>query len=559
VPLVVDENIMSEQNGEPPPIASPVPPGAIHAGVPMAQPTAPTMPRIGNAIVGWLLVLILVGGGVFFQNLVRPALADEAEKKGAKQDDGGGKPIVLEMQMRLLVGLYEASLADKNADEAAKTKMRESLTTQIDALDHGSVDQRLRAIIALGEVAGYVNANGALADLKRLIEKEGVELSKGDAERLDVLTRLYGDYADGRPDAPTVSPEERAMLHSRLGWFGALALANPNSPQDDSKRLRPETLDSAERSGNALILLFIVGGCALAIGVISLVTLTLLYLWRRKSAHPMHTRLGPPVPHHAVYVETFAVAAILFAGLNVAAHEVPVRNMMQLLAVQGAAMFLTLAALAWPVMRGVPWRQVRRDVGLTAGMQPLLEPTAGVLTYCMALPFAMVGISCVVVLMLLKAANIDVGGVLGLPFGPAAPAGPGVPAPGNSFTPDPSITHPVFEFLAYGSVTELIAVLVLAAVIAPIVEETLFRGVLYRHLRDATRPAGLLSIVLSAFVVNTIFAVVHPQGLIAAPALAALACGFVVGREWRGTLIPSMLAHGINNAIMVTLVYNLLH
>jgi hypothetical protein len=105
----------------------------------------------------------------------------------------------------------------------------------------------------------------------------------------------------------------------------------------------------------------------------------------------------------------------------------------------------------------------------------------------------------------------------------------------------------------------LIAVLVLAAIVAPIVEETLFRGVFYRHLRDATRPMGVFSVIFSALVVNTIFAIIHPQGLIAAPALAALACGFVVGREWRGTLVVSMLAHGINNAIMVTLLYNLLH
>ena len=88
----------------------------------------------------------------------------------------------------------------------------------------------------------------------------------------------------------------------------------------------------------------------------------------------------------------------------------------------------------------------------------------------------------------------------------------------------------------------------------------MFRGVLYRHVRDATRRAGIGGFLFSAIVVNTIFAIVHPQGLFAAPALAmALAFGFTLAREWRGTLIPAMIAHAINNALMVTVIYNLLH
>ncbi len=273
---------MSEQNGEPPPIASPVPPGAIQAGVPMAQPTAPTMPRIGNAIVGWLLVLILVGGGVYFQNLVRPALADEAEKKGAKHDDVGGRPVVLEIQMRMLVGVYRAAMADKTADDAAKERIRDSVTTQIRSLNRGTVDQRLRVIIALGEVAGYDKAKEAIAELRALIEKNGTEPSKGEAELLDVLGRLYEDYADSRPDAPTVSPDERTILRARLGWFGALALGNPDSRQEDVVKLRAEAIEAAERTWSTLFLLLMVLASAFGIGLLMLLTLLTVYLWKRR-------------------------------------------------------------------------------------------------------------------------------------------------------------------------------------------------------------------------------------------------------------------------------------
>ena len=91
----------------------------------------------------------------------------------------------------------------------------------------------------------------------------------------------------------------------------------------------------------------------------------------------------------------------------------------------------------------------------------------------------------------------------------------------------------------------------LACVLAPIMEEIAFRGLLYRHLRDATR-AWTFGFLFSAFVVCTLFAIVHPQGALAVPLLASLAGGFVLAREWRGTLIPSIIAHGLNNALILT-------
>ena len=494
-------------------------------------------------------MLTLVGIGVYFQNFVRPGLAEGGPKNDPKQEVDAGKPLVLEIQARMLVGVHEALLADKDEDEASKKRVLESLVTQANLLNRGAVDQRLRVIIVLGEIAGHDKAKEAIADLRTLIEKSGKELSKGEAERLETLGQLYDDYADGRPEAPTVSLEQRAMLPERYGWFGELALGNPESPREDSKRLRTSALEAAERTKNTLWVLLSVLGSGLAIGLITLVTLLVVYLRRRGSARPMRTRLGPPVPHHPVYVETFAVAGLMFAGLNYLGSQLPIRSVFESVFVHAGIMAMTLSALLWPVLRGVPWRQVRRDIGLTAGPQPFLEPTVGVLTYCMSLPFAVIGVSCVLFLMLLQALGLGLGGLPGAAAGGA----------GDPFVPDTPIAHPIIELLAYGSVKDLVAILVLAAVVAPIVEETLFRGVLYRHLRDATRWTGLFGLIVSALVVNTIFAIIHPQGLIAAPALAALACGFVIGREWRGTLIPSMLAHGINNALMVTVIYNLLH
>jgi membrane protease YdiL (CAAX protease family) len=82
----------------------------------------------------------------------------------------------------------------------------------------------------------------------------------------------------------------------------------------------------------------------------------------------------------------------------------------------------------------------------------------------------------------------------------------------------------------------------------------MFRGVLYRHLREASRGWRVgLSVLFSATVVSFIFAVIHPQGLVAVPLLMALAYAFTAVREWRGTLIPGMVAHGITNGVTMTL------
>ena len=50
-----------------------------------------------------------------------------------------------------------------------------------------------------------------------------------------------------------------------------------------------------------------------------------------------------------------------------------------------------------------------------------------------------------------------------------------------------------------------------------------------------------------------VFAAIHPQGLVAIPALAAIAVGLGLMREWRGSLIAPMVMHACSNGIVVTL------
>jgi membrane protease YdiL (CAAX protease family) len=82
--------------------------------------------------------------------------------------------------------------------------------------------------------------------------------------------------------------------------------------------------------------------------------------------------------------------------------------------------------------------------------------------------------------------------------------------------------------------------------VAPITEEIMFRGVLFHHLRSRW------NWLASAAAVSLIFALLHPQGLAAVPALGAIAIVLTYIREWRASLIAPIAAHALNNFLALT-------
>lgn len=109
--------------------------------------------------------------------------------------------------------------------------------------------------------------------------------------------------------------------------------------------------------------------------------------------------------------------------------------------------------------------------------------------------------------------------------------------------------HPIVPLLLEnGDTATLLYVALLAVVIAPFVEEIMFRGALYGWLR--ARISMFPAIVVS----SAIFAAVHPQGAIGFFPLFVIACGLAAIREWRGSLLCSALVHACVNAGTLTLV-----
>tara|TARA_B100000959_G_scaffold239079_1_gene259489 strand:- start:955 stop:1647 length:693 start_codon:yes stop_codon:yes gene_type:complete len=199
------------------------------------------------------------------------------------------------------------------------------------------------------------------------------------------------------------------------------------------------------------------------------------------------------------------------------------------------AFFASLVALFWARIRGISWNQIRKDIGWTGGKGVLKEILWGIAGYAMMLPI--LGIGVILVLLLIAIQSF---------FSSAVGS--------DSFSGTSGTAHPIVLDIANGGWQVRILLVTLAAVAAPIVEETMFRGVLYRQLRTSSNKLGIaLSIISSVLLTSFLFAVIHPQGWIAIPALMAIAIGMNLMREWRGTILPSMIVHGMSNGLVTSM------
>ena len=167
------------------------------------------------------------------------------------------------------------------------------------------------------------------------------------------------------------------------------------------------------------------------------------------------------------------------------------------------------------------------EIGWTMGRNPVVETLQGLATWSMAVPLMALGLLMTFVLTVLVQFM-------------------------TGTTPEPS--HPIQQELMDSDSLGIFSLFFVACVAAPVVEETVFRGVLYGHLRSATRGLNAVVSILVAIVVSSfIFAAIHPQGLVFIPPLGGLAAGFCIGRELRGSLIAPMVAHGFSNAVVLSI------
>jgi membrane protease YdiL (CAAX protease family) len=110
--------------------------------------------------------------------------------------------------------------------------------------------------------------------------------------------------------------------------------------------------------------------------------------------------------------------------------------------------------------------------------------------------------------------------------------------------------HPIVPILLDSkNSTVFLTIMILAVVVAPVIEEIMFRGVFYSWLRSFLSP--IFAIPISAF----IFAIIHPQGAIGIVPLTLIGMMLAFLREWRGSLVAPMLAHACVNGGTMLMLY----
>jgi membrane protease YdiL (CAAX protease family) len=488
----------------------------VEAEVVVAKPAG----NRGYAKIAWGAILAVAATMIGLNMFVKGGGEGEDPVGGAGAA-GNLNDSIVEFQGKLFVG-WQAFNDSLGAPSEVAEKQRADIYRQIQTLDVRSVVSRIRFVVLAGEMAGPEEAKRKLEAFHDIDAGPAAPPSPEEQALLAAMSKLYADYADGNWEAPSLSASERKLIVN-LGWFGELALAPVQGP---NATVRSAVIGPAKFAFASTAIVAVAALFAFAAGTTGAFIFLVLVASRR-----VGPALETPSGSGGVYAETFALWMLIFIAssvivdfaFNFVGSEPPL--------VLGVFSFLFgLVALAWPVLRGITWNQVRRDIGWTVGRSPLLEPIYGVVGYVCSLPLMAIGVA--IVGFLVQIAN--------------SIRGDGEP----SSTP----THPVADWITQGDWGQVAIIFVLACVCAPIIEETFFRGVLYRHLRDATwRWRVGLSVLFSSLANGILFAAIHPQGLLAVPALAAIALGLSLQREWRGSLIAPMVSHGLNNAVMLGL------
>lgn len=113
-----------------------------------------------------------------------------------------------------------------------------------------------------------------------------------------------------------------------------------------------------------------------------------------------------------------------------------------------------------------------------------------------------------------------------------------------SFLPEPE--HPATKAIPNASAVQLLAIFVMAAIQAPIVEEIAFRGTLLPAMRRLVN-GPIAAVILT----NLIFAAIHPTGIPAWPALAMIGVVASFAVYQTGSIVPAMAIHAFHNGALV--------
>ncbi|MEM7698585.1 MAG: CPBP family intramembrane glutamic endopeptidase [Verrucomicrobiota bacterium] len=447
--------------------------------------------------VSWLVILASLVGIILLARLGPEAEADVSESVSE-----------------------EAVTPANPADQANFVVLQIQAKTLI-ASDRFDPDSSAASLKTLLAQSGTAESRAALILLIDFLEKNGA-FDELDLTGTTGKAEWSGLFEKARAEG--LSEEERDELAVHLGWFANLPMAEDGEPTPYLDEIKRESYFTAGVTIALTLVLFL----AVLVGILLLVY---YFIFMPMSGRPRDRFSREQLPR-AILLECFAVY------LGVAALSEWIGYLFYPPIGMAGFILAIFLPIFWPWIRRSNFRLTRRSAGWHLGAGFWKEVGAGVIGYVAMLPIAAVGVAIMLIVILLA----GVMSASGAPSEGGATAG-GMPQPN---------AHPIVVWISEGGWLLRLLCFFLAAVVAPVSEELLFRGALHRWLR------GRLGFFVSAVIGGLIFAALHPQGLLAIPALGGIAVGLALIREWRDSLIAPMVAHAINNGVLVLLLCLLL-
>jgi len=477
------------------------------------DPQHPNQGRLWSKVL-WIAILVMSGGVFAMQMLGQSALT-----ANPTPDPVTVPSMELRYAARVNFGMVklEDTFGMPPGSAGAgdlRQMLRQSSTGPIELVRAAIVaaaankDQRL-AVLLLEDASRELN------ELERsLAPPADAEAAEQRAEWFEQLRRDINDvrFAATSMDGAVLGSDERDRLVARHGDFGEMVsvIGTP-----DRSPVRQQFEDRGMRTLIAVFVMMGIAGVAFLIGFV-LFVIALVFVISGKARPRMNAQRHWTHAQRTLLLEGFLLFLVSFVVIAIVAGLIEAATGLDLLPL---LIWLLLLTAFWPLVRGMPWRDLHLALGWHAngaGLKGAIKESAlGIVGYLAGLPIVL---AFALVSFLLIALTKS----------------------------QPS--HPAATEAMNADLWTAIKLFVLASLWAPIVEETVFRGLLYYNMRKWAGP------ILSALVVAFIFAIIHPQGLALVPALMGLAVVFALMREWRGSMIGPMVAHGLHNAFVISLI-----
>ncbi len=378
-------------------------------------------------------------------------------------------------------------------------------------LQGSKTDSMLAMDLQLAHALNFQQEKGQLCNFfkQRPNLEEGTEAT--------VINSLCQEQSAEAAETLTLDAEVEETLRKRYDWLGELTI---QTYRDDSPKLldvHSSLLDELQQAFFYFLIALFLGFPLLLLSALS--SLVLAYRLLAKKANLRFTA-APISSYLLLEVFTFYLIGMLCLPKIIEFFSLA-ESKSSLLIVNVVGISGLLLVCLWPLSEGFSLSKIAQSIGLQwkSFSQSLRNILFAPYIYFSSLaPFLLM---LVAYSLILSALGVD----------PSSGAHPVVPL----------LTKPENKSLVY-------LIVLMAVVVAPIIEEIMFRGFFYSWLRIKLHPA--LAIPISSF----LFAALHPQGAVGLVPLTCIGMVLALIREWRNSLLTCMITHAIFNAVTLSLV-----